>query len=787
MIKVNANGEALSSDYYNKINSASRHFALRLTNVESGEDLDLTYKKASFHRGSCGSLAFAIGCAYSAYIEVTAVYSDILLEGTKVLACIGLLMNDDSYEWVKIGTFMIQKPQRENDLMTFTAVDAMLYAIVGEYTSTITYPATIDQVIEELEQMYSIDIVLNAPIGSCQIYSPIAVTNARSVIQALASLALGYAYVNSENKIVIDYFGRHGDVVTVDYDLVKTQPTTDEEETVFSGIKVQVTTVNSAETQNAFVYPDNGENVHYATVGCPYMTQEIFDTMKVLFTGFSYHGGEIRFMGNPLIEPSDILVYSPYSDDDPHWLVTDTGDDIVIDQTITLDAETEDGDKTVVDERPAEIIVDGAPSIEAYMALNVACMQIDFEFDGGLTTVVTCPGSFEETDSSTQPGVLSQLVALEQQTGQTTAQLISNARSNANAAKTIADNTNQYFWHTTTDDGSGVGTGAHITEIPQKEFVRDPENGGANLLARSNGLAVRNGLVEMAQFSATGICVYQDGFPVFVADSGGAEEETAYLYDLTLSPQSSETIMFYTPADKARVKEFTIGDTLGDEEIEWQTLEYGVPQSGNLIYCGYSYDGVNNVTFSNNSEGDVIVHLDVYGTFYTPFFTLGSRQGSKPPYSTTIGRNLMAASTDQTVIGHFNEEDADGEYAFIIGNGVYERSNALAVDWNGNVITGGMAQNAIYAAGDGTNDYTLASGSRATTMIYVTIPHTNIDVVSAIIDGVPDADYVRANVKSIEVNAQRNLARVEISYYNEGASTVIGAFHVTVLYRMANN
>lgn len=67
------------------------------------------------------------------------------------------------------------------------------------------------------------------------------------------------------------------------------------------------------------------------------------------------------------------------------------------------------------------------------------------------------------------------------------------------AVKKIADNTNQYFWHVE----EGTDTGAHITEIPQEEFLADPEHGGGNLLARSNGVAVRDGLTELATFGAS--------------------------------------------------------------------------------------------------------------------------------------------------------------------------------------------------------------------------------------------------------------------------------------------
>ena len=62
----------------------------------------------------------------------------------------------------------------------------------------------------------------------------------------------------------------------------------------------------------------------------------------------------------------------------------------------------------------------------------------------------------------------------------------------------IAGNTAQHFWMTE----EGTDTGAHITEVTQEEFLADPENGGGNLLARSNGIAVRDGLSELATFDA---------------------------------------------------------------------------------------------------------------------------------------------------------------------------------------------------------------------------------------------------------------------------------------------
>ena len=83
---------------------------------------------------------------------------------------------------------------------------------------------------------------------------------------------------------------------------------------------------------------------------------------------------------------------------------------------------------------------------------------------------------------------------------------------------TIAGNTNQYFWHRET----GTDTGAHVTEVNQEEWD-DPNSqnyhSGGNLLIRSNGLAVRDGLAELASMSGDGIQIGQDnGFRAMVND-----------------------------------------------------------------------------------------------------------------------------------------------------------------------------------------------------------------------------------------------------------------------------
>lgn len=82
-----------------------------------------------------------------------------------------------------------------------------------------------------------------------------------------------------------------------------------------------------------------------------------------------------------------------------------------------------------------------------------------------------------------------------------TQKIVETVKKTAESAAKIATSTAQYFWVST----GGTDNGAHITAIPQEQFEADPSNGGGNTLLTSSGVAVRDGLTELATFSADGV------------------------------------------------------------------------------------------------------------------------------------------------------------------------------------------------------------------------------------------------------------------------------------------
>lgn len=120
---------------------------------------------------------------------------------------------------------------------------------------------------------------------------------------------------------------------------------------------------------------------------------------------------------------------------------------------------------------------------------TVPCHQVTHTYDGGLATqIMSIRATMTNNLEGTAAPITSRLKEQEKQIVE-----VSN----------IASNTNQYFWFT----GTGTDTGAHITEVPQDEFTDSTSpnyHNGGNLLARSNGIAVRDGMTELATFGATG-------------------------------------------------------------------------------------------------------------------------------------------------------------------------------------------------------------------------------------------------------------------------------------------
>lgn len=327
----------------------------------------------------------------------------------------------------------------------------------------------------------------------------------------------------------------------------------------------------------------------------------------------------------------------------------------------------------------------------------------------------------------------------------------------------IADNTNQYFWHTE----EGTDTGAHITEIPQEEFLTDPENGGGNLLARSNGIAVRDGLTELSRFSTDGVQIGKDGESHAVMDYRSFSLETDN--DLT-----------YFNASSIRDEEGYVTETFSGDGT---TYKFNLKCAYETIISA-TIDGTETQTYDTGnryvlrfaggvipaSGAVVVVVYEPSQVEQTMAYTLGTRSGDTGGMSVGMGRDVEASGLyshaqnrgtvakgyAQTAIGQYNKISGDSDSGsfssrydpiFIVGNGTSDtnRSDAMTLDWLGNLkLAGTISSNSSYVSM--TSGSVSSSSTGYKNLCSLTLPsgHHYL-VIGHIENGIGGETHMRAN------------------------------------------
>lgn len=282
------------------------------------------------------------------------------------------------------------------------------------------------------------------------------------------------------------------------------------------------------------------------------------------------------------------------------------------------------------------------------------------------------------------------------------------AMNAANEALSIAGNTNQYFWHTET----GTDTGAHITEIPKDDFIADPTNGGGNLLARSNGIAVRDGLTELATFGASEaqlgqsgaahLSISNDGLTVY--NTNGISEIIDFGIGSVIDSAGNPTTgPYYTFSSRTGTKGY---GSFAEGGTTTASAAYSHAEGENTYataWCAHAEGhGAQATEYAAHAEGGAEASGDMS---HAEGRAVASAEEAHAEGHNAIASGRAAHAQNwsttaqgayQTAIGQYNiaqgtaNSAAATDHAFIIGNGTYSTpSNALTVDWSGNLETAG--------------------------------------------------------------------------------------------------
>lgn len=264
----------------------------------------ITYEKKSITKvknikltgGSEGGDDFSLGSTMSQYIEVTIPDGNLLIEGKEILLQIGMDVNGLT-EYVPMGYFTAGKPKKADDQITFTAYDRMMntertFSMNGTSTNTVT-------VLKKISAITGVPVVTSGltaiPMIVPKGYS------CREVLSYVAQLHGTFAVCNRAGQIELHTYedpdykagpGRYwGNFEHNDY--------------VFDVSKLVCYT--GQDTDGNSISISSGSGARSVSFSNPFMTQTILDNVLTSFKDFSYMPGTVKMLGDPRLDPWDIL------------------------------------------------------------------------------------------------------------------------------------------------------------------------------------------------------------------------------------------------------------------------------------------------------------------------------------------------------------------------------------------------------------------------------------------------------------------------------------------------
>jgi len=260
---------------------------------------------------------------------------------------------------------------------------------------------------------------------------------------------------------------------------------------------------------------------------------------------------------------------------------------------------------------------------------------------------------------------------------------------------------------------AGEGASKYITEINSGGIsVHDASNNSNYVAITSAGMEVYSGdttATKVASFTASGAQIGQDGAAHSVIDANGqrfyAADGTTQLanigYGEGAAQSGTATAPYYTFGIRAS------GSTIGNYSVAegWSVKASGFASHaegfGSIASDqGAHAEGGSSVSGWGPLASGMYSHAEGSHTVASSYCAHAEGDYTQALHQGTHSQNVgtIASKWAQTAMGKYNAEDSNqvvdpdtyydrGKYALIIGNGrnVNNRSNALTIDWNGNI------------------------------------------------------------------------------------------------------
>ncbi len=204
----------VSEAFAEKITSHSRTFRAKLV----FSDITITDGIYSIKTkgGSCTETQLQIGCAVATTAEIVIEETKYSFKNKEFTLYIGLLLDDDSIEYVPCGVYTVRTVSTKDRLTTLNVADRM-YRADKVYKTQLRFPAAADKVMNEicraLNAPYDIDGLENISLP----FAPSAKATMREVIGKIAMLAGCNAVFDRLGSLKFKWYEDSGYVTDLDF------------------------------------------------------------------------------------------------------------------------------------------------------------------------------------------------------------------------------------------------------------------------------------------------------------------------------------------------------------------------------------------------------------------------------------------------------------------------------------------------------------------------------------------------------------------------------------------
>lgn len=285
----------VSEAFAEKIISHSRTFRAKLV----FDDMTVTDGIYSIKTkgGSCADTELKIGCTVAATAEIVINETNYAFKNKEFSLYIGLLLDDDSIEYVPCGVYTVRSVSTKDKKTTLSAADRM-YIADKTYKTQLRFPTTADKVVEEicsdLGVPYNIDVEV---IGNIVIpYAPSARATMREILGKTAMLAGCNAMFDRTGTLVFKWYEESGYVTDLDF---IDDPEIDEEDYTIRYLVCDITDTISE------TYGDE-KAVQGMTVSNEFAMTQTLGPVWDKIGGTSYRPCQVRIMlGDIRLDPWD--------------------------------------------------------------------------------------------------------------------------------------------------------------------------------------------------------------------------------------------------------------------------------------------------------------------------------------------------------------------------------------------------------------------------------------------------------------------------------------------------